>query len=255
MLACWHQVFPHWNEPWLVPFIAVVRLTELARYAAEPVGNVLSLVAVVGAIALWRRGQTPLVGMLVWPIALNAVAWLLSSYPLASSRVVAYAIPAVLLLIAAGIPPAFAWLSRWGRLPQFALVVLLLVPSGLTARILFKPWNRFDSRTPTAFVLEHRHANEPVVGMLWEQAYYCRGLGPYYIALESLTAGPQLLMPPRGRPGHEELKIANAKSLWLLSSLDPEAQTAHVAMLQPAGEWQIAERHEFRDVVVLRVKR
>ena len=145
MLSCWVEAFPNWNRPWLVPTQLVVKLTELGRYAAEPAGNVLCVLGAIGLIALWRAGRQRLIGLLVWPVALNAVAWLLGSYPLGALRVGVYAAPAVLLLIAAGIVPAFSWLNRHGRLASLGLVALLLVPAGQALWVFVKPWTRLDS--------------------------------------------------------------------------------------------------------------
>src|SRR5207247_607654 len=88
MLACWVDKFPPWQEPWWVPVATVQRVSELFRYAAEPVGNVLLPLAIVGGIRLWQDGRRRLVAFLVVPVALNVLGWLLHSYPLDGSRVV-----------------------------------------------------------------------------------------------------------------------------------------------------------------------
>lgn len=173
--------------------------------------------------------------------------------PSGALRVGIYAAPALLLLIAAGIPPALSWLARWGRLAPLGLVVVLLVPVGQAFWVFVKPWERLDSKTPTAYVLEHRNADEPVVGMWWEQAYYCRHLGPLYRQLATRPEEPPSLPPeaalePDGTPSGDTVA-----SLWLLSFSDPEAQAAHVHALKPNGAWLVVERHVFRDIVVLRV--
>ncbi|HYV38257.1 MAG TPA: hypothetical protein VE988_21415, partial [Gemmataceae bacterium] len=226
-----------------------------ARYAAEPVGNVLTPLAVVGGVWLWRRGQRNMVGLLLLPIALNGIAWSMSSYPMEASRVVVYAAPAVLFLIAAGIPPTLNWLSGWGRLAPVTVIVLVLVPAGLTALVLVKPWGRLDSRTPTAFVLERRLPTEPVVGTLWEQEYYCRHLGPYYRTLALQPTEP-LSFPPAARLNHNGTESADSvDSLWILSSPNAEEREAQISMLNPSGPWRVVEQYPFRDVVVLRLRR
>jgi hypothetical protein len=225
--------------------MSFVRWTEMVRYAAEPVGNALSALAIIGGVWLWRRGERRLLGMLTWPMALNLVAWLLCSYPLEASRVVVYLAPAMLLLIAAGMPPALAWLRQWGRVPQIAVITLALVPVGLTVLVLFKPWGRLDSATPAAFVLQHRSADEPVVGVLWEQAYYFRELGLFYRTLTQEPTEPKFLPATSG----------NVRSLWLLTSNRSQEQMAHIGLLEPSGEWEIVERYLFRNVAVLRLRR
>ena len=39
LLDCWQSVFPRWDRPWTVPGWLLQRLTEVLRYAYEPVGN------------------------------------------------------------------------------------------------------------------------------------------------------------------------------------------------------------------------
>ncbi|HYT93985.1 MAG TPA: hypothetical protein VEL76_35025, partial [Gemmataceae bacterium] len=81
LLSCWLYNFPTWEQPWLVPFEGVVHLTEVFRYASEPIGNVLFGFAVIGAVKLWRDGHRRLLGFLLAPIGLAALAWLAGQYP------------------------------------------------------------------------------------------------------------------------------------------------------------------------------
>jgi hypothetical protein len=252
--SCWTLFFPSWDQPWLLPDVALVRFTELCRYALEPAGNALAVLVVVGGVALCRAGHQRLVGILLLPIGLNTIAWLLSSYPLGPTRVNVYAAPALLVLIAAGIGPALAWLREWHRLAAIVLIGVLLVPVGQAIGVFIKPWTRLDSKTPTAFILEHRQPNEPVVGTLWEHAYYCRQLGPLYRAIRSPvdppSPAPAAALGPDGIPSEEIVD-----SLWLLATQDPLQQAGQIAGVHPGGPWQIAERYVFRNVVVLRLQR
>ena len=255
MLWCWQEMLPPWDRPWLVPAMSVVRVTEAFRYAAEPVGNVLTLFAIVGGVCLWRRGQSILVGLLIWPIGLNLVAWLMSSYPLAATRVVVYLAPALLLLVAAGIPPMLAWIAPRSRWAFLMVIVLLLVPVGQTMRVLVMPWNRHDAATPAAFVLQHRTAGEPVVGTRWEHAYYFRELGDDYRALTTLPTEPASLTPTAATTtGLKEAGYSTATSLWLASSINQTEQEGQLALLTLGGRWHIVEQIRFRDVVVLRLR-
>ena len=182
-------------------------------------------------------------------MALNVVAWLTSSYPLDASRVVAYATPAALVLIAAGIPPVWSWFRAWGKFAPVPLLALLLAPVALGALRTVRPWNRLDSAAPTAFVLGQRQPDEPVVGIWWEQRYYCRELGPLYRDLVTLPTEPPSPLPAAGAIGE------CVQSLWLLSSHDPVEQQAHLAQLRPSANWRMAAAYPFRDVVVLHVRR
>jgi hypothetical protein len=251
IVECWQECFPDWGEPWRVPWSAGVRLSELCRYAAEPAGNVLMPLAAVGAVVLWRAGRRQLVGFLLAPVALNVFAWLLGSYPLEASRVVVYAAPAVLLLVAAGVVPVWQWLSRRARFAPLALAAVLLVPAGKTAAQFVHPWRRLDSATPCAFVIQQRRADEPVVGHLWEQRYYCRELGPMYRALLTLPTEPPS-PAPAAPVGNEETPV---ESLWLLSTNDPREQLDHLAQLRPAATWRVEQAYRFKDVTVLHIRR
>jgi hypothetical protein len=255
IVSCWAEMFPSWHEPWLVPALVGWRLTEVARYTAVPAGNLLSVLAVVGCIRFWRGGQRRLVLFLTAPLALNVVAWLTHCYPLEASRVVVYAAPAVLLLIAAGIEPAWDWLRQRGRLAPLALPVLLLVPVGQGVLVVFKPWTRLDSASPVALVLERRERGEPVIGTTWEQGYYCRRLGPLYRTLATQPTEPPTLPATAALAADGTATTEPVQSLWLLSSPEPEVQASHLAQLRGVAAWRILEKYEFRDVVVLRLRR
>jgi hypothetical protein len=252
--SCWLIFFPTWDAPWLLPATAVIRFTELCRYALEPAGNALAVLVVVGGVALCRAGHQRLVAILLLPIGLNTIAWLLSSYPLGPTRVNVYTAPALLVLIAAGIGPALTWLRARHRLAPLVLIAVLLVPVGQAIGVFIKPWSRLDSKTPAAFVLTHRQQSEPVVGTLWEHAYYCRNLGPLYRAIRSPvdppSPAPAAALGPDGLPSDEIVD-----GVWLLASHDPVLQAGQIAGVHPGGPWQIAERYAFRDVVVLRLRR
>jgi len=261
IVDCWAHVehkLPSWDRPWLVGPEAVLRVLEVFRYAAEPVGNLLVFLAVVGAIHWWRQGQRQLLGILLWPLALNVVAWLLGAYPLGAVRVVVYAAPAALLLIAAGIAPTLTWLSsRWGRLPKAALAGLLLVPAVTTLVLLVRPWTKLDSATPAAFVLEHRRVDEPVVGTRWEQAYYFRELGTLYRSLTTVGTEPPTLPSAAAQTAHGQPTGRAVTSLWLMGEvINPaERHEAYLMLLRPAGRWRIVAEYPFRDVTVLHVQR
>jgi hypothetical protein len=253
LLSCWIARFPPWHRPWSLPTVTLQRFTDMFRYAAEPGGNLLCPLALVGAIHWWRSGYCWLVGFLAWPLALNAAAWLIGSYPMDASRVVVYTAPATLLLICAGIAPTWEWLGGRAAWLRVLLVALLLAPAVNTATTFVRPLTRRDSATPVAFVLARRQPDEPVVGTLWEQYYYCRRLGPCYRVL--FPGGGAPVTPPAAAALDAAGKPTGARvpSLWLLTHGDPESQFCHVRDLEPRGTWQVVSKHDFRDVTVLHV--
>jgi hypothetical protein len=250
MFRCWADNFPDWQAGWSVPLLMVQRLSEVCRYACEPVGNVLAPLAIVGAVALWRAGRGRLVAAATLPGALAVVAWLLGQYPLGPARVSAFLAPAALLLVAAGVAPALAWLRRRSPLAVPALAVLLLVPAGNVAYRLAVPWDRLDSAAPAAFVHRHRRPSEPVVGALWEQAYYFRRLGPLFRPLDPQPTEPAGPSPTSTVGAGEDNRADGAvRRLWLLRP-NEEGGGCCLARLSPAGAWVVEARREFRDVIV-----
>src|SRR5205807_2351213 len=123
---CWQSVFPRWDRPWTAPGWLLQRLTEVLRYAYEPVGNALSVIAVVGGVSLWRGRQRRLVAFALLPVALATLAACVRQYPLGAFRVMIFAAPGLLLLTAAGMPPALTWLRRCGRFAPAALAGVVL---------------------------------------------------------------------------------------------------------------------------------
>jgi hypothetical protein len=249
MLDCWVDNFPDWTQPWTVPGQAVVRLTEVFRYATEPTGNILTAFAVVGTVVLWRGGQRRLLALLLAPLGLTALAWLARQYPFGAARVMAFAVPGALLLVAAGIPPVLAWWGRRSRYVSVGVALFLLVPLAQAGYRLVVPWKRLDSASPAAFVLSRRQASEPVLGTLWEHAYYFRRLGPLYRVLD-----PQPTEPPNPPPDLEE-ELATVTSFWVVAWRENEEQESYAGRFHPQERWSLAERYWFRDLVVLHMVR
>ncbi len=254
LVDCWHTYFPSWDRPWRVPGALLIRCTEILRYAAEPIGNVLAVAAVIGAVVLWRSGQRRVLAYLLLPVALTALAWLVGQYPFGATRVMVFAAPAALLLIAAGLPALFAWLKRQARFAPLVLVVLLVFPALQTAYRVIVPWARLDSAQPAAYVLAHRQADEPVLGTLWEHTYYFRNLGPLYRQIEPPPNYPPT--PPPTFECHADGEDSHhLNRLWLVAlKSDTEIQAA-LHRIPPCGGWDVVDRYDFRDMTVLHIER
>jgi len=253
---CWSWNNPDWSLPWLLPLDLLRRVSEVLRYASEPVGLILTPLAALGGWVLWRQGQRTLVTFLTAPLALNVVAWLLGRYPLGPLRVNAYLAPLVLTLVAAGCAPLCQWLRHQGRhLALAPVAALLLLPIGLAGYRLVVPWLRLDSVEAVRLVLARRQHDEPVVGTLWEHRYYFRGLKEAYRDIH-----PQPVDPPT-LPATQAVSTKNteaptfARRLWLVANhrdLDP---TYFFQSLTPPGAWTVRERHAFRSVTVFYLQR
>jgi hypothetical protein len=229
LLQCWQDMFAPWECPWLVPGWVVLRVSEVVRYACEPVGNVLAVVAVVGLIALWRSGQPRLAAFLVAPLALAAMAALLGHYPIGATRTMVFVAPAALLLIARGLPPTFVWLMRFGRPGPVVLAGLALFPVAQAGYRVCCPWERADSAQAAALVQQRRQPAEIVLGTNWEHDYYFRSLGAGYQAVSTL--GRKSRLPDQ---------------VWLVAAgKNAEKRTAWLSSLGPPGTWRVLEQQEF----------
>jgi hypothetical protein len=229
IVECWQDVFPRWERRWTVPGWMVMRLVEVFRYAWEPTGGLLAPVAGVGAVVLWRQRQRRLVAFLVWPIVLAGAAGLLGQYPFGATRVMAFAAPAAVLLLAAGLPPALAQLRRLGLWAPALLAAITLFPVLQAAYRVCCPWPRADAARAAAFVREHWRPGDIVLGTAWEHSYYFRDWGGDY----QLAAHGSEVPPACAR-------------LWLLAGgKTTERQGALLRKAGPVGVWRVVEQKTF----------
>jgi hypothetical protein len=177
LIHYWVRQLPSWDRPWTVPWWTAASTFEMLRYCCKPSGGFLAVPLAVGAVTLWRAGQRRLVGFLLLPVVLALFAAYLRHYPYGHARTMLYAVPAVVLLTAAGVPPLISRLARWGKPAVAALVLLLVAPAGLTSYRLVVHWDRPDSAGASAYVLAHRGPDDAVAGSHWEHEYYFRPLG------------------------------------------------------------------------------
>jgi hypothetical protein len=231
----WQHCMPDWEQPATVPGWVVLSSLEVCRYCCKPLGQGLALFAVVGAIALGRRRRDVLV-LLVLPIALALLAACLHRYPYGGVRVMVYAAPAVVVLVAAGVPPTFAWLRAhlpgpvWVRRLAYGAVALplLLVAGVAVERVLFV-WPEANGAGAARWLEAHRRPDDPVTGNDWTHLYYFRRLSP------------PLRWPHDVQPGPRE-------RLWVVyvgtEQQTPAARLQGAALLAPVG-WRVCEQHEF----------
>src|SRR5262249_19721253 len=137
------------------------------RYCCKPLGEPLALLAAVGAVSCWRGGGRALVVLLAAPVLLALAAACLRCYPYGGARVMVYAAPAGVLLVAAGVPPALAWLRARGRLAVVPLLAVLCLPAAGAVRSVAVHWPRADTAGAAAWVQARRNAGEPVLGNDW----------------------------------------------------------------------------------------
>jgi hypothetical protein len=232
--TCWVGAFPPWEGPaWAVPAWAVKSTLDALCYCLAPVGNVLAGVMVVGAVVLWRHGGRAALVMLLAPAGLALLAACLGGYPYCGRRVLVYLTPAVVLLIAGGMPPAMDWLGARCRPAALGLAGVALTAAGTVVVNTAFPAGRPAIATASRFVLAERRPGDVIRGNGWEQRYYFRRLGSTYL-------------------GATDPAALSARRLWLvIIAAAPEDREAMVAALAPAG-WESVQRREFyRTTVVL----
>jgi hypothetical protein len=237
MTDCWERQFPHWDRPWTVPFWGLYSSVEVVRYCTTPgvVGQALAGLAVGGAVLLWRRGRRSLVVLLTLPVGLALLAACARAYPYGGARVMAYAAPAVALLIAEAVPSTLAWLRARQRWAAVALVALLATPAAHSLYRVAVPWQRADCAGAAAFVLAHRQPGEPVIANHWEYSYYFRHVDAF--------------------TPWEGVKGTSGGRLWVvISGATPDGFLPMLGSVPP-GDWQPVESHEFTLTRVFLVQR
>jgi hypothetical protein len=232
ILSAWTGAFPPWERPWAVPAWTVLSTLEVFRYLVEPAGQALAPLAAVGAVVFWRQGRRDLVALLLIPAGLALVASCIKAYPYGGARVLVYAAPGLLLLIAAAVPPTLEWLRPRSHLAVATLMVLLLLPAGQAVRRVVWHWSRADCAGAAAYVLAHRDATERVAANHWEYEYYFRQLGDGFTTL---------------RPGLE----LPGDRFWMVVTDAHESVRMQVASAFAPVGWRQIDRREFERTTVL----
>jgi hypothetical protein len=238
IVECWQGMrqFPDWHHPAGVPLWMLRSTLDLVGYVCKPVGQILAPLAIVGIVAMWRRGARDALLLLLIPIGLALAASCFEAYPYGGMRVMVYAAPAVVLLVAAGVGPTLDWLRSRQPAAAIALVAILLMPLGRAVHTMAVPWSRADCAAAADYVVRNRLASDCVVSNHWEYLYYFRGLGAKHIAFQNFAP------PEEGR-------------FWVvITGATPADREPGLARFQCDG-WQTRQRSEFERTTVLLVER
>ena len=112
MASCWVMHFVDWSKPWSIPSWVILATMGVVRYCTFPViGHFFFFFAAFGGWLMWQRGDRRLLLFFTAPIGLALVAAGLHAYPYGPARVMAYAAPAVIALIALSIAHLY-WTPR-----------------------------------------------------------------------------------------------------------------------------------------------
>jgi hypothetical protein len=237
IVTCWDAMnqFPDWNNPASVPLWIVRSTCDLVGYCIKPVGQWLAPLAALGLVLLWREGKRDWCLLLAVPVLLALAASCIKAYPYGGMRVMAYAAPAVFLLVAAAAAMCLQYLASrrvWAATP---LVVLLVAPVARAGYCAVRPWERADCAAAAAYVEEHRQPDDLVTANHWEYLYYFRSLGRDFMPIETLTS-------PRDR-------------MWVVvtGALPADRQPCLAPFSAPG--WTTKDRREFDRTTVLLVER
>ncbi|HVC92267.1 MAG TPA: hypothetical protein VND64_01190 [Pirellulales bacterium] len=238
IVECWQGMrqFPDWRRPASVPLWTVQSTLDLVGYVCKPIGPFLAPLGVVGIVSLWRRGARDVLLLLSAPIGLGYVASCFHRYPYGGMRVMVYASPAIVLLVAAGVPPALDWLRARRPITAVALTALLLVPLARAAYYVAVPWPRANCAAAADYVTRSRLPSDQVVSNHWEYLYYFRKLGPAHLPMD------QYAPPAEGR-------------VWVVVTGATPADRKPCLDLYQAGDWQMREHRDFERTTVLLVEK
>lgn len=135
-----------------------------------------------------------------------------------------FAVPALLLLVAAGVPVALAWLRARSQIGALLLLVLLLIPAASAVQHVIVPWGRADCAGASAYVLAHRRPGDLMVGNSWEYLYYFRHCRSDYVSLEDAS------FPTQAR-------------VWLLLTGSTAQERLRMGQRYAAAQGRLAELH------------
>lgn len=163
----WRDKFVDYSAPLQIPAWLGGRIWGLFEYSLVPVGGLLILPAIVGAVALRIRNDGETFALLTLPFALAIAAAALHRYPFAGDRVSLYLVPFELMLAGAGVEAVAGWLPAAPRLAwRIGAAAVLAYPVYLAAAHLVHPRSNGDARAAVRYLRAHRNTDEPVYVLL-----------------------------------------------------------------------------------------
>ncbi|HEX3152133.1 MAG TPA: hypothetical protein VHR66_28935 [Gemmataceae bacterium] len=221
MTDCWVNQFADWSQPGFVPIWGIASTAEVLRYALMPLGQLLTPIAIAGAIRIGKRDRRLLTVLLV-PLTLSLVAALLGKYPYGGVRVSVFAAPALILLVAAGTTPCWNWLQKSCRFAPLVLAIALALPTGQSLYRVVMPWPRIDFRDAVTFTRGQLRESDLIASDHWEVLYYMRDQPDQLCDIAEIADR----QPPR---------------VWVLTGTDPGIAEARISRV-PADYHQVDAR-------------
>jgi hypothetical protein len=245
MDSCWEGCFATLDRPLALPGWACYNTAQICRYCCEPVGNVLTILAGIGAWSMARR-RPALLALLVVPCALALAASFLHAYPYTAARVLVYTTPAWVLLIAEGTSVAFGerrgvsppWTSYRQLLVRIAgaiVVVLLLVAPCYALFHVIAPQPRTECGTAADFVLDRIQHDEAVTSNAPESRYYLRGSDAFVVP--------------------DEVAAVDVSRIWLIGTGRTESDRLACLQTLPSGTWRCTRERDYTLTTIYRLER
>lgn len=251
----WQSQMPDWSHLDRAFFWPLVALFEVHRYCFEPTGGPLCLLTPLGAFWMISRGQGRLLILLLTPLLMAMIAACAQRYPCGHGRPMLFMTPALALLTGTAIPLLRRWSTGWQGMTsagpglirllvpkalcpaRIGLLVLVLMPMGLSLYRAVVPWPRFDCRAAAEHICLNRKADDVVVISSWDQDYFFRHLEPHW------------------RCGIEGLRQARYTRAWATFN-QSFAEANPKSTFQAGSEtWRVLHRRELGPLLVVLLER
>ncbi len=175
MIEHWQQGwggFPDWNSSLAIGRWLLERPVEIGNYGNRELGIILTLLSILGGIALAKRSLA-LTVLLTVPFLLAVTAALLGKYPLAD-RTCFFLLPCMWLLAACGIGSIIEWGRVRGRELAVACLLLLVLDFSWTIYRIAIPDKQMDFRGAYEFVHAHKEPTDNFWSMtaIVHETYY-----------------------------------------------------------------------------------
>ncbi len=231
MESCWTNHFPDWSRPWMFPIWSLFSSLDLLRYNLIPFGQLLAGLFIVGSVISWKKREFAWLAVLLVPGILVFFASCMNKYPYGGSRLEIFLAPALILMVATGIPAAYDWLQQRMPMGRCVLTALLLMPAFQAGYRCVIDWPRADCASAAEYVLNHRKPGEALIINHWEFEYYFRRADVKPVYLHAVVERP-------------------VRAWVVLAGDRPEERDLSACM--PGAE--IVERCEFYRAAAFRVK-
>jgi hypothetical protein len=220
----------YWEDRFTTNIFHLFRMTlEIFRFVLPPLGIVLSVLALVGIIALWRSRRWTLLIALAAPFALVGLASMVHAYPYGGTRVTLFWAGNVAMLSALGVD---AIIPRWWRCAAWTVGIAPVVAALYVAiPNLVHPRNYGDMRAVTAYVREKGAPSDLICVV---------GNGKPTLDWYWPDHGARVVR------GIDAARVAGLPRFWVVDSYDPRQGRKGLAEHDRMSGFEIDEKQSLR---------